>query len=192
VNDNYPKFSHLKQLNADMALALGDDECEQPIYELYESVEENSKLNMKIVQVTATDLDKSRNVTYKVVHTTDQLHGSISIDKYTGVVFVSGPIDYETTKWVNVTVAACDNDAPRSKSSLLHIYCQVIDQNDNAPRFLHLNTTEFRIHENNEANALVGQFRAYDLDSGEYGRVVYKLITGDVEKFDINSKNVKF
>jgi hypothetical protein len=102
---------------------------------------------------------------------------------------VTGPIDYENTKWINLTIAACDNDVPKSRSSLLHLYCKVIDQNDNAPKFIQLNTTEFRIHENNEPNAMIGQFKAHDADSGEFGTVFYKIITGDLEKFDINSKN---
>jgi hypothetical protein len=82
INDNYPKFLNVRQLNFNEEVE--PDECEQPIYETYDSVEENSKISAKISQVTAIDLDKSRNVTYKIVHTTDKIHSSLSIDKYTG------------------------------------------------------------------------------------------------------------
>ena len=204
VNDNYPRFLNAKQINANnnndnnseakTTATAGGCENEQPIYEIYETVEENSKLNLKISQLSAIDLDKSRNITYKVLHSTDFVNGksssssSIGVDRFSGLLFVNGSIDYENTKWINLTISACDNDnSPRSKSSLLNVFVRVVDQNDNAPKFIQMNTTEFRLHENNEPAAVIGQFKAYDADSGQFGNVKYKLISGDSEKFDIDA-----
>lgn len=187
VNDNYPEFLHLRQLNKINSVIDCD---EQPIYELYESVEENAKQYTRLAQLSAIDIDKNRNLTYKVIHSTDPSQNSLVVDKHSGVVFVNGLIDYETTKWINMTIVVCDNDpTPRPKSSLLHFYARVLDQNDNPPRFIEMNTTEFRVAENNEINAVIAQFKAVDPDSSSFGQIEYKLISGDAEKFEINAQN---
>lgn len=105
---------------------------------------------------------------------------------------MNGLIDYETTKWINLTILVADNTDVHSKAkhSLVHFYCQVLDLNDNAPKFFQLNTTEFRIHENNAPGSLIAQFTAYDPDSNEYGRVVYSLLNGGNDKFEIDPNNV--
>lgn len=103
-------------------------------------------------------------------------------------------IDYERTKWVNLTILVSDNSgttASKSKHSLVHFYCQVLDLNDNAPKFVQLNTTEFRVHENNPAGTIIARFTALDLDShDQYGRVVYSLLNGGHDKFEIDPDNV--
>ncbi len=195
INDNYPKILNAKRLNLNQNVENTNqaevEDCEQPIYELYESVEENAKQNFKIARISATDSDKQKNITFKIIHTSEgvkPLKSSLAIDKLTGEIYVNGSIDFEQTKWINLTISACDNDLPRSKSSLLHFYCKILDLNDNAPKFLHKNTTEFRIHENNEPNAQIAQFSAVDFDSAEYGKVMFSILSGDKEKFAIDSQ----
>lgn len=80
VNDNHPQFLHLKQLNGNDTIS----ECEQPVFEKYEIVEENSKINTKIVQLSAIDLDKVKNITFKIVHSTDFDKKMIAVDQITG------------------------------------------------------------------------------------------------------------
>jgi hypothetical protein len=106
-----------------------------------------------------------------------------------GDIYVNGLIDHETTKWINLTILVYDNSIS-SKHSLLNFYCRIIDLNDNQPKFTQLNTTEFRVHENNEINLRIAEFKAIDLDSEEYGTVVYSILSGDKDKFEIDSKNV--
>ena len=66
----------------------------------------------------------------------------------------------------------------------------MLDTNDNAPKFVQPNTTEFRIFENNEPGAVIAQFKATDSDSSEYGQVVYSLLNGGTDKFEIDPINV--
>jgi hypothetical protein len=66
----------------------------------------------------------------------------------------------------------------------------VLDTNDNAPKFVQPNTTEFRIFENNEPGAVIAQFKATDSDSSEYGQVVYSLLNGGTDKFEIDPIDV--
>lgn len=65
VNDNYPIFPNYKLINHNY-LTLNDE----PTYEAFESIEENIKLNTKLLQLKAIDLDKKRNITYKLIHST--------------------------------------------------------------------------------------------------------------------------
>lgn len=106
-----------------------------------------------------------------------------------GDIYVNGLIDHETTKWINLTILVYDNSIS-SKHSLLNFYCRIIDLNDNQPKFTQLNTTEFRVYENNEINLSIAEFKAIDLDSDEYGTVVYSILSGDKDKFEIDPKNV--
>lgn len=66
----------------------------------------------------------------------------------------------------------------------------MLDTNDNAPKFVQPNTTEFRIFENNEPGAVIAQFKATDSDSSEYGQVVYSLLNGGTDKFEIDPIDV--
>lgn len=82
VNDNYPLFPNLKQINSDHLSIDNED----PLFEMYESVDENSKLNTKIAHLKAVDLDKNTNLTYKIIHSTDS-DKMISINRLSGTLF---------------------------------------------------------------------------------------------------------
>jgi protein subunit release factor A len=81
VNDNYPVFVGLNQLNGNFSHIDNED----PIFEMYEKVEENSKLNTKIVQLKAIDLDKYRNISYQIAHSSP-LEKLLKIDSATGKI----------------------------------------------------------------------------------------------------------
>lgn len=79
VNDNYPLFPTYKLIN----LNYSSIESEEPIFETFEKVEENTKINTRITQLRAIDLDKQKNLTYKIVHSTDPTR-SLAVEKFTG------------------------------------------------------------------------------------------------------------
>jgi hypothetical protein len=80
-NDNFPVFLGLKQVNTRRS------ELDSPIYELFESVEENTRLNTKLTQLKAIDKDKNRKITYEIVESSDRSHASIALNKTTGALF---------------------------------------------------------------------------------------------------------
>jgi hypothetical protein len=108
---------------------------------------------------------------------------------FLGDILVSGLIDYETLKWINLTIVASDNGIPFKKHSLLHFYCKVEDLNDNEPKFIENSRTEFSIYEDAIPLTVVYQFKAVDVDSGQFGVVYYKILSGDEGKFAIDSQN---
>lgn len=184
---------------------------DEPTYEAYESIEENTKINTKLLQLKAIDFDKNRNITYKIIHSTarmnllllDSLTGNIlfqfnliwfknlfilfSMNK--GEIYVNGEIDHEKLIWINLTIIAFDSGKPYQKHSLLLLNFKIEDLNDNEPIFFQP-VTEFYIYENSSENTVVAKFNATDLDSGQFGTVFYKLINGDEGKFSIDSQSV--
>ncbi|CAF0900840.1 unnamed protein product [Brachionus calyciflorus] len=180
VNDNFPLFPELKQLNSGQLL----NENEEPIFEVYESIDENSKIKTRIIQLKAVDKDKDNKITYKIVSMNDPNKG-IMIDKYSGEVYVNGLIDYETIKWINLTILANDNGRPIQKHSIINLHCKINDLNDNAPRIVAPNHTEFEFYENNQENYFITQINAIDLDSDLYGPINFKILNSNDEKFEI-------
>jgi hypothetical protein len=78
-NDNFPVFLGLKQVNTRRS------ETDSPIYELFESVEENTRLGTKLTQLKAIDKDKRRKITYEIVESSDRSH-AIALNKTTGAL----------------------------------------------------------------------------------------------------------
>ena len=76
-NDNFPVFLGLKQVNTRRS------ELDSPIYEMFESVEENTRLNTKLTQLKAIDKDKNRKITYDVVQSSAGSQ-AIALNKTTG------------------------------------------------------------------------------------------------------------
>jgi hypothetical protein len=56
---------------------------DEPTYEAYESIEENTKINTKLLQLKAIDFDKNRNITYKIIHSTARMN-LLLLDSLTG------------------------------------------------------------------------------------------------------------
>ena len=81
VNDNYPIFPDYKLINLDY-VNMNDE----PTYEAYETIEENTKINTKLMQLKAVDFDKKRNITYKLVHSTTKVN-LLLLDSLTGNFF---------------------------------------------------------------------------------------------------------
>lgn len=109
-----------------------------------------------------------------------------------GEIFVNGIIDYEQLQWINLTIIAFDNGIPNQKHSLLLLNFKIEDLNDNEPIFEPLNMSEFNIYENSPENTVVAKFTATDADSGQFGTLFYRLISGDEGKFYLDSQTVCF
>lgn len=162
-------FPELRLTNP--GLAHGED----PVFELFESFDENSKINSKITQLKVLDLDKDNNITFKIVSMNDP-NRAIMIDKYSGEMFVNNLIDYEKNKWINLSILVNDNGKPVAKHSIVNFYGRINDLNDNPPKFIPLEKSEIKINENNDENYFIVQLKATDLDSDIYGPINYKIL----------------
>ncbi len=72
-------FEGLTRLNQNYSMY----DNEEPIYELYDKIEENTKLNTRVTQLRAVDIDRDANITYKIIHSTDKFK-ALALNHSTG------------------------------------------------------------------------------------------------------------
>ncbi|XP_024252703.2 protocadherin beta-16-like [Oncorhynchus tshawytscha] len=143
ANDNIPVFS-------------------QDVYKV--NVLENSPLGTEVATVRATDVDEGPNgeVTYDLGRISDELMNLFQLDSKTGVINLSGPIDYEEQPIYELRVLAKDGAGLVSYTKVL---IDITDVNDNAPVIL-IKTLTNPIAENVLPGIEVGIINVQDKDSG--------------------------
>ncbi|XP_026186714.1 protocadherin gamma-A10-like [Mastacembelus armatus] len=147
ANDNAPVFS-------------------QAVYKA--SLPENSPVDTVVVTVSASDADEGINgdVTYEFDHISDE-NSVFSLDHTTGVVTVSGSIDYEEVSTYEVQITAKDGLGLVSSCTLI---IDVEDTNDNAPQTF-IKTLKNPIPEDSPPGTEVGIINVQDRDSEKNGQV---------------------
>ncbi|KAG8235451.1 hypothetical protein J437_LFUL011362 [Ladona fulva] len=165
-NDNNPKFR-------------------KPFYR--RPITENSKNGVTILNVLADDADKNRTITYSL-----EGHRSIiemiHLHQDTGEIVVANKIDREVHSWLNFSVKATDSGYP-PRSSLVEVYVQVLDENDNNPYFVG-DITNITVREDAPVGTAIAVIEARDADIGDYGKVTYLLDRGSSQgKFHIDPES---
>lgn len=150
-NDNNPKFK-------------------LPFYK--KTITENSMNGVLIANVLAYDVDKNRTITYSM-EGNPVFTSLVHLDVQTGEIVVSSKIDHELYKWLNFTVRATDSGIP-PRSSLVDVFVNVLDENDNNPYFKPGNKN-FTISENASIGTRVGTIQASDADSGDFGKITFLM-----------------
>ncbi|XP_068596829.1 protocadherin gamma-A12-like [Brachionichthys hirsutus] len=142
ANDNAPVFS-------------------QAVYKA--SLPENSPLDTVVVRVSATDADEGVNgdVTYEFGHVSDEDVNVLSIDPKTGMIRVTGEIDFEESRSFEMRIQAKDGLGLTSYAKLV---IDVTDMNDNSP-IIYINSLTNPIPENVSPGTEVGVVNVQDRDS---------------------------
>lgn len=172
-----------------------------------EYIDENSSVGYSITQMTATDSDIGLNAKIKYVFPTslviryfysslmstsfyrysllESKQDKFEIDEDTGVIKTLSNLDREDNEVYYLTVVAQDSSLTEPKASVANLTVFVRDVNDNYPIFL---TSQSVIYVSDKAQS--GQFifgvTAVDLDSGDNGKIIYSLLTGDIDMFYID------
>ncbi|XP_031196939.1 cadherin-5 [Mastomys coucha] len=124
---------------------------------------ENQKKPL-IGTVVAKDPDKARrNIGYSIRKTSDK--GQFFRITKQGDIYNEKELDRETHAWYNLTVEANELDSrgnPVGKESIVQVYIEVLDENDNPPEFA--KPYEPRVCENAVQGKLVVQISATDKD----------------------------
>lgn len=150
-NDNNPKF-------------------QKPFYK--RSIVENAQVGSTILNVLANDADKNKTLSYGL-EGPEEILRMIHLDAESGEIVARERIDHELFRWLNFTVRATDSGVP-SRSSLIDVFIQVIDENDNNPYFV----TSFQnltILENQPIGTQIAVIEANDADSGDYGKITFLI-----------------
>ncbi|XP_015275466.1 PREDICTED: protocadherin beta-16-like [Gekko japonicus] len=178
INDNSPVFEKSK-------------------YEM--QVWENNIPGLLMGLVRAVDLDVEQNakVTYSLVPgnaTGAPAASYVSINSETGNLYVLRSLDYEQIKEFQVRVRASDGGSPPLSSEAV-VRVVILDENDNAPFFLHplQNSTSpcnELVPKSVEAGYLVAKVVAVDGDSGQNSWLSYELLKAtDPGLFSIGAQN---
>ncbi|XP_037320872.2 cadherin-23 [Pungitius pungitius] len=146
----------------------------QPSYQ--EPVFENVDLGTIIVRVKATDADSGlfAVIEYSLVDG----EGRFGIKPATGEIYILSLLDRETKDHYTLTAVARDNPggSPNNRrENSIQVLVTVLDVNDYRPRFTErvFNTSVF---ENEPSGTSVITVKAIDLDEGENGAVLYRLL----------------
>ncbi|XP_028574146.2 protocadherin Fat 2 [Podarcis muralis] len=145
------------------------------------SVKENRPEGTSVMTVIANDGDKGKDgeIQYFIREGTGL--AVFDIEKDTGTIFTTGPLDRESNSHYWLTVLAVDRGSV-PLSSVVDIYIEVADVNDNPPQ---MSRPIFyaSVMENSPANTSILQVEATDPDSGSQGKLTFHIINENHNRF---------
>ncbi|CAB1348868.1 unnamed protein product [Coregonus sp. 'balchen'] len=143
----------------------------------------NTLIGSVITQVTGNDVDSGPALSY-TLHLDPSSQGVFGIHRYGGGVSLTAPLDYEDRTWYTLTVRATDS----KHQTEANLTILVEDVNDNAPTFTQ-DLYQVTLAEHSPAGSAVVTVTATDRDSGENGRVTYKVMSSTRDIFYIDPSN---
>ncbi|KAK6285155.1 hypothetical protein J4Q44_G00390190 [Coregonus suidteri] len=146
-------------------------------------VPENTLIGSVITQVTGNDVDSGPALSY-TLHMDPSSQGVFGIHRYGGGVSLTAPLDYEGRTWYTLTVRATDS----KHQTEANLTILVEDVNDNAPTFTQ-DLYQVTLAEHSPAGSAVVTVTATDRDSGENGRVTYRVMSSTWDIFYIDPSN---
>lgn len=152
-NDNYPQFS-------------------ERTYTV--SVSEDSWDDTNIVaHIRATDADAGVNAAIRYAIIGGNTQSQFAIDSLNGDVSLVKLLDYETVRSYRLVIRAQDGGSP-SRSNTTQLLVNVIDANDNSPRFY---TSQFQeaVLESVPVGYNIVRVQAYDADEGRNAEITYTI-----------------
>ncbi|XP_026697084.1 protocadherin-16 [Athene cunicularia] len=150
------------------------------------TVPENQAPGSSVGRVMASDRDAGQNsrLTYRLL----QHDPSFLIHTQTGELSTKQSLDREQQSSYQLLVIVQDGGAP-PRSATGTIYVTVLDENDNAPAFLHVASGQelpVQVLEEKPSGLLIASLQAKDPDEGENGTIVYSLIGAWAERFTLH------
>uniref|UniRef100_A0A672H8B9 Neural-cadherin-like n=1 Tax=Salarias fasciatus TaxID=181472 RepID=A0A672H8B9_SALFA len=167
VNNNKPVF----------------EECQQ--YREQASVLENQPTGTFVLQVHAVDADEGANgkVKYGLMHR-DSAMPAFRIHPDTGVIVTSRRFDRERQREYSITVTATDW-AEEPLIGICQLTIQILDQNDNSPKFENLRY-EYFLREDTLVGTSFLRVAAHDDDFGTNAAITYSMSLEQPEYLQVN------
>lgn len=134
-------------------------------------VPENRMAGYPVTVVNATDEDMNEfgTVTYSIY--SNSMNELFDIGKTSGKITTKTRLDREKQKTYEILVCATDGGG---LSDFLTVRVKVIDENDNAPKFL-LKEYKVSIQSNMTARVSFAKVRATDIDEGKNAEIEYSV-----------------
>ncbi|XP_035010290.2 protocadherin-16-like [Hippoglossus stenolepis] len=146
-------------------------------------VPEDTLIGTVITTVTGNDVDSGPALSY-TLHLDTSSQGLFGIHRYGGGVSLTGPLDYEERTWYTLTIRSSDS-RHQSEANLTVL---VDDVNDNAPTFTQ-DLYQVTVSEHLPAGSAVITVTATDRDSGENGKITYRVMSSTRGVFYIDPNN---
>ncbi|KAM3875515.1 LOW QUALITY PROTEIN: protocadherin-16-like [Diretmus argenteus] len=146
-------------------------------------VPEDTLIGTVITQVTGNDVDSGPALSY-TLHLEADCRGMFGIHRYGGGVSLTGPLDYEERTWYTLTIRSSDS----KHQSEANLTVLVDDVNDNAPTFTQ-DLYQVTISEHLPSGSAVITVTATDRDSGENGKIAYRVMSSSRGVFYIDPRN---
>ncbi|XP_049292738.1 protocadherin-like wing polarity protein stan isoform X2 [Anopheles funestus] len=157
-NDNYPQFS-------------------ERTYTVQVREDQWANENNVIAHIQATDADQGNNAAIRYAIIGGNTQSQFSIDSMSGDVSLVKPLDYESVRSYRLVIRAQDGGSP-SRSNTTQLLVNVLDANDNAPRFY---TSQFQeaVLESVPVGYNIVRVQAYDSDEGANSEITYSIQNRD-------------
>ncbi|XP_067889067.1 protocadherin-16-like [Heterodontus francisci] len=143
-------------------------------------VPENALIGSEITKVTGNDVDSGPVLSYTLVTESEKF----SINRYHGIISLTGSLDFEERSWYLLTVQSSDSKHG-TKANLTIV---VEDVNDNPPVFVQ-DLYQVTLSEFAARGSTVITVTATDRDSGENGQILYRLMSPSSGPFSIDPHN---
>ncbi|XP_005472325.1 protocadherin-16 [Oreochromis niloticus] len=171
--------------SATLTVIIVDQNDNSPTIPMHQEIRipENTLIGTEITLVTGNDVDSSPALSYSLQLDPTAL-GKFGIHRYSGGVSLTAPLDFEEKTWYTLTVRATDSQ----QQTEANITILVEDINDNAPAFTH-DLYQVTLPEHTPPGSAVITVTATDRDSGENGRITYKVMSSTKEGFYIDPGN---
>ncbi|KAM9348127.1 protocadherin-16 [Symphorus nematophorus] len=171
--------------SATLTVIIVDQNDNSPTIPLPQEVRipEDMLIGTEITLVTGNDVDSSPALSYSL-HLDRTALGKFGIHRYSGGVSLTAPLDFEEKTWYTLTVRATDSQ----HQTEANITILVEDINDNAPAFTH-DLYQVTLAEHTPPGSAVVTVTATDRDSGENGKITYRVMSSTQEGFYINPNN---
>lgn len=157
VNDNVPKFERVPYRH---------------------QVSEGAAIGTQLLRVYTTDADEGLNGDVFYSLEDGNQHGHFVIDEATGQISLMKELDRETSDTYVLTVVAHDAGLETRLSSSATVHIEVLDENDNMPRFVD-NKSRISVLETTPTNTELLRFKATDNDLGINSELTFAISAGN-------------
>lgn len=177
-NDNVPRFYFVKYVPTGSSRALVPEDTQVPkIVALIRVSDDDSGVNGEV----QLEIAKGNELGHFVIEKDQTLSGMYYLK-------VAHKLNREQISIYNLTLNATDRGYP-SKTALQYAYIEVLDINDNSPKFS-TNIYTAMISENSPNGSYVLKLNASDPDAGSNGTISYSITSGnDLGWFQIDDKS---
>nr|DBA30634.1 TPA: hypothetical protein GDO54_006589 [Pyxicephalus adspersus] len=140
------------------------------------TLQENIPLKTVVMKMNATDLDEGINgeIIYTFDHhTLNSAKQIFDLNSQNGEIFIKGQVDFEETKFYELSVKAADKGTPKLEGRCI-VQVEVQDVNDNIPEIIFTSKNN-EVPENAQLGTVVGFITVRDRDSGKNGEVKLEI-----------------